>query len=320
MIPFLAIMVVIIVLIHFAARSQAQKVKALPNTYTLEVVSQEPQGEEVFIPTADGTSIRAVSNGQGPTVVLAHGFMATAFEWNVIYDQLVNDGYHVIAFDQRGHGRTNIGSEGIGSRQMASDYKAVLDYYNVKDAVLVGHSMGGFLSVIYALTYPEAAKKQLKGLILFATMAGMVAKDNPQNGVQIPLIKSGIMKQVMKSDTYGTMFGTTLMGTPEPNVIKAMLPVMAAQDTSKLIPIVEAMAKEDYYPRLGEIEIPTVVICGTADATTPKWHSELLGSSIKGARNVWVEGKGHLINWEAPEELVNAVHSLSEVGVREEVA
>jgi non-heme chloroperoxidase len=320
MIPFLAIMVVIIVLIHFAARSQAQKVKALPDTYTLEVLRKEPEGEEVFITTADGTRIRAVSKGQGPTVVLAHGFMATIIEWNVISKMLVDEGYRVIAFDQRGHGKTNIGSEGVGSKQMASDYKAVLEYFNVEDGVLVGHSMGGFLSIVYALTYPEAAKKHLKGLILFGTMAGIVAKDNPQNKVQIPLIKSGIIKSVLKSDTYGTMFGTTLMGTPQPNVLKAMLPVMAAQNTSLLIPILEAMAQEDYYPRLSEIDIPTVVVCGTKDGTTPKWHSELLGSSIKGAQNIWVEGKGHLVNWEAPQELVNAVHSLSEVREREEVA
>jgi non-heme chloroperoxidase len=317
MIPFLAIMVVLVVIIHFAARAQANKVKALSDTYSYEVLRKEPEGEEVFISNSDGTRIRAVSKGQGQTVVLAHGFMANIVEWNVIYQMLLDQGYRVIAFDQRGHGKTNIGSDGVGSRQMASDYNAVMEYFDVRDAVLVGHSMGGFLSIVYALTYPEAAKKRLKGLILFATMAGIVAKDNPQNGVQIPMIKSGIIRRVLQSDTYGTLFGTTLMGTPEPAIIKAMTEVMVQQDTSKLTSILEAMAQEDYYGRLGEIDIPTVVICGTKDSTTPKWHSEALGTSIKGARSVVVEGKGHLMNWEAPQELVDAVNSLSEVRVAE---
>ena len=57
----------------------------------------------------------------------------------------------VVAFDQRGHGGSTIGSDGIGSRQMASDYGAVLEAYDVNNGVLVGHSMGGFLALAFLL-------------------------------------------------------------------------------------------------------------------------------------------------------------------------
>jgi non-heme chloroperoxidase len=77
-----------------------------------------------------------------------------------------------------------------------------------------------------------------------------------------------------------------------------------------LIPIIRGLADENYYDRLSEIAVPTVVICGERDRSTPRWHSEQLGVRIPDARNVWVEGKGHLLNWEAPESLIAAVRSL----------
>ncbi|MBK8138581.1 MAG: alpha/beta hydrolase [Chloroflexi bacterium] len=308
----IAVLVVVTVLVHFYVRSLAEKVNGLPDTYALPELRAEPQGDEVFITASDGTRIRAVSAGSGPTVVFAHGFMFTLQEWNVVWKMLLAKGYRLIAFDQRGHGKTTIGSDGIGSRQMASDYEAVLAHFDVKDGILVGHSMGGFLTQAFLLNHPEAAKKHLKGAILFAALVGNVTKDAPQNRVQIPLIKYGIIKRVMQSPVYGTMFATSLMGDhPTPALIRTTLDVMLAQNTPPLIPILQAMVAEDFTPRLGEISLPVVVICGSNDKTTPKWHSEVLGKSIPNARNVWVEGKGHVLNWEAPEVLVDAVVSLS---------
>jgi pimeloyl-ACP methyl ester carboxylesterase len=115
------------------------------------------EGTERFIERPDGTSLRTISMGSGDrTAFLAHGYGFTADEWNVVAPRLVDQGFTVIAFDQRGHGRSTIGTDGIGSQQMASDYGAVLEAYDVQQGVLVGHSMGGFLSIAF-LTLPVIA-------------------------------------------------------------------------------------------------------------------------------------------------------------------
>lgn len=80
-------------------------------------------------------------------VVLAHGYGFTMDEWNVVAPMLAASGRKVILFDQRGHGHSSIGSQGIGSAVMAADYRAVLEHYDVREATLVGHSMGGFLAI-----------------------------------------------------------------------------------------------------------------------------------------------------------------------------
>jgi non-heme chloroperoxidase len=77
-----------------------------------------------------------------------------------------------------------------------------------------------------------------------------------------------------------------------------------------LTPIVRAFSREDRYPRLGEIALPTVVMVGSADRTTPPNHSRRLADGIRGARLVTIPDAGHLLNWEAPHDLVKVIESL----------
>ncbi|MGX4694619.1 alpha/beta fold hydrolase [Streptomyces sp. JNUCC 63] len=82
--------------------------------------------------------------------------------------------------------------------------------------------------------------------------------------------------------------------------------------SGSLLPVVRAFAREDRYPRLGEITVPTVVMVGTADRSTPPSRSRRLAAGIPGARLVTVPDAGHMINWEDPDALVEAVVSLHE--------
>jgi len=299
--------------IHFAATANARKIQAHEDPYPYEVISKEPQGDEVFIEREDGTRIRAVASvDDGAMVVLAHGYGATLISWNILWDRLVDAGYKVIAFDLRGHGKSTIGRDGISSASMASDFKAVLDHFDVRDGVLLSHSTGGFLSCLFQLTYPETVAERLIGGVFAASLLGDVNKGSPQNRLQIPLIKTGLMNRVARSDVYGWSFGASLFGDhPYPAGIKVFTEKFAQQPHKQLIPILEALAKEEYYSRLGEITLPTVVVCGREDKTTPPWHSETMGKNIPNARNVWVDGVGHAINWEAVDVLFEAIESLS---------
>ena len=137
-------------LIDAVARVNVRRMKANPDPYPISVLSREPDGDAVFIDRPDGSRLRAkVHGGDGPTVVFVHGFTGSLLEWNVIWPLLQSAGYHLIAYDHRGHGESTVGRDGLGSAQMASDLQAVLDHFDVCDGVLVGHSMGGFLSVVF---------------------------------------------------------------------------------------------------------------------------------------------------------------------------
>ncbi|MGO9158125.1 alpha/beta fold hydrolase [Mycobacterium sp.] len=240
------------------ARALVARIDRNPDPFTRERLMAEPQGEEILISRSDGTLLRALVAGQGPPVIFVHGYTATIAEWNFVWDELVAKGFRVIAFDQRGHGGSTLGSDGVGSEPMATDVAAVLRHFDIRDGVLVGHSMGGFVTIRAMIDHPD--------------LAG--ARPSP---AMISVFIEGFKQHL--------------------------------DDHGPLVPIVRAFSREDRYPRLGEIAVPTVVMVGSADRTTPPSHSRRLASGIPGARLVTVPDAGHLLNWEGADELVDVIES-----------
>lgn len=272
-------------------------------------------GTTHWVETVDATRLRSVVLGDGPRdVVLAHGYGFSADSWNMVAPALVAAGHRVIAFDQRGHGGSNVGADGVGSAQMASDYAAILDHHDVTDGVLVGHSMGGFVGINFLLNHPDVVTERLRGCMLMATFAGDVSRKNPQNRLQIPLIKSGILLRLISIPAIGKAFTRSLTGSYHQGMAEAFVPIFRSHDHSRLIPIMEAMTGESRYPDLAEIELPTTIVIGTKDRTTPPFHTEDMHARIEGSRLVRIEGKGHALNWEAPEVVAAEIALLSGAG------
>ena len=295
-----------------AARSAAARVNASPDPVPLERLRRELRGIERIVERPDGTALRVVVAGAGPTVVLAHGVGLASIEWNLVWDDLLERGYRVVAFDQRGHGRSTIGAEGVGVRAMAGDYLAVLQAVDAHDAVLAGHSMGGFLALNAVLDVPGVADR-LRGLVLIAAFAGDVFDGAPLNRALAPLLRLGLLQWAAAHNaTVGTLFGASFYSDDaSPALVRALLDTVLPQNHRPLRPLLHSFAADDRYNRLSEIDLPTVVICGTSDTTTPPRASERLAAGIPGARAVRLEGKGHMLNWEAPEALVDAVTALA---------
>lgn len=266
-------------------------------------------GKETFVSSSDGTNIFTITSGQGEkTVLLAHGYGFSNIEWNIIVPMLNDLGYQTIVFDQRGHGKSTIGKDGITSASMASDYHSIITHFDLKDVILVGHSMGGFLSMKFLISYPELQHKAINGLVLMATFAGDIYKNNIQNKLQLPLIKSGILQKIIKWKPIGNAFAKSLLGkNPDAELVRVVPEIFLKQDHSKLLPILEAFGAENYYPELHKITLPTAVVIGTKDATSPPFHTDDLVKMIPNATRIDVLDKGHCLNAEAPNEIVKAV-------------
>jgi non-heme chloroperoxidase len=193
------------------ARTLAAKIERNPDPFPLERLTREPDGAEVCITRPDGTVLRALVAGDGPAAVLAHGYGGSVAAWNIVWEALMARGHRVIAFDQRGHGRSTLGSAGSGSEAMAADCVAVLDHFDVRDGVLVGHSMGGFVAIRAVLDHPGLTRR-LRGLVLLATLAGRILDGAPQNRLQVPLLESGILQRLIRTRIGGSLFGAAQFG------------------------------------------------------------------------------------------------------------
>ncbi|MGA1240995.1 MAG: alpha/beta fold hydrolase [Ilumatobacteraceae bacterium] len=267
---------------------------------------------ERIVTSSDGTRLSTVSMGSGTPVVLAHGFGLDMHCWNVVADDLVSKGLKVIAFDQRGHGRTDVGSEGVGSRQMVDDYLAVLRAYDVSGGILVGHSMGGFLAIRALIERPTEMARHLRGCVLMATFAGDINRKNLQNRIQIPMIQSGLMSKLIRSDTSAAFFAKSVIGDEKhPAMMNAFTATFRKSNLKQLVPILTAFVKEDRYDQLGNVSLPCRIVVGEKDKTTPPFHTDWLHRGIKGSTLKRIPKMGHMLNWESPEILVGEITALA---------
>lgn len=271
-------------------------------------------GTEVVVERPDGTRILSTVSGSGNKgdVVLAHGYAVDRHCWNIIASELAGLGYRVITFDQRGHGKTNIGADGIGSRQMVEDYVTVLERHEVRNGVMVGHSMGGFILINALIDQAGSMAARLKGAVLMATFAGDVNRKNPQNRVQIPLIRAGLMSRFVLNDRFASTMAKTLIGTEKrEEFIAPFVKTFREQDLRGLMPILEAFVLENRYPELGKISMKCTIVVGDKDKTTPPFHTDWLRDGITGSTVRRLIGKGHMLNWEAPEALIEEIVALA---------
>lgn len=292
---------------HVGARVLGRRIDDGTDPYQLEELLHPLPGVEAFVVRDDGTRIRTIVAGAGTTVILAHGYGVTADAWNLVAERLTRDGLRVIAFDQRGHGASTIGSDGVGSAQMAEDLAAVLTHYDVRDAVLAGHGMGGFLALRYLLDHPDEARSRLRGLVMVGSHAGELGKSSPQNKAQVPLLGTRAASVVLGSDLYGRLVSATVFGHRSPSAIEAFRQLVAAQNHRDLHPAVEMQVYESYYPRLGDVTVPAQVLAGTADKTTLPRHAEKLAAGLPFANLTWLDDVGHMVLWEAPDAVIDAI-------------
>lgn len=108
---------------------------------------------------SDGVNLHYITAGEGPTVVLLHGFSGSANGLYVApgtFDALVDAGYRVVALDQRGHGESDklYGEDDYGIK-MVEDLRRLLDSLGVDKVHLAGYSMGAKVSNAFRARYPE---------------------------------------------------------------------------------------------------------------------------------------------------------------------
>ncbi|MCX2932537.1 alpha/beta hydrolase [Mycobacterium sp. CVI_P3] len=107
-----------------------------------------------------GTRIHAVEEGEGPLVILVHGFPESWYSWRHQIPALAAAGYRVLAIDQRGFGRSSKFRVNSAYRidKVVADIEALLDAYGERQAVVVGHDWGAPVAWTFAWLHPERCR------------------------------------------------------------------------------------------------------------------------------------------------------------------
>ena len=254
------------------------------------------------IRTKDGTDIYVKDWGSGPAVVLSHGWPFNADSWDFHATKLVEAGYRVISFDRRGFGRSSQPGSGYDFNTFADDLDLVLRSADVREATLVGFSMGGGEVVRY-VTRHNGKSKRVKKLVIVGGAATLLLRtpDNPRGmdaaafeGIKdgVAADRAGFFSTFLRDVFYDAANARTHKVTPE---ILAWSVDMAME--AGLLPTlacVDAFAKEDFRPELPSIPVPTLLIHGTADIPVPiDISARYAAKAIKGAKLIEYEGASH---------------------------
>ena len=113
-----------------------------------------------------GTRLNYVVEGDGPAVVLLHGFLEDHSIWNGFTGRL-SGRYKVLAIDLPGFGNSNVFSENHSMQAMAEAVACAMAEEKIDQCIMVGHSMGGYVTLAFADQYPA----KLKGFVLFHSQA-----------------------------------------------------------------------------------------------------------------------------------------------------
>lgn len=96
--------------------------------------------------------------GEGKPFLIIHGFLGMSDNWKTLGLQFVQLGFQIHLLDMRNHGKS-FHSDEFNYEIMVEDVKAYIDFYNLKNITLLGHSMGGKIAMLFATVYPEVVEK-----------------------------------------------------------------------------------------------------------------------------------------------------------------
>jgi 3-oxoadipate enol-lactonase len=232
------------------------------------------------------------SGGNGPTIVLSHGFLMD-HEMFAPQVSALRDEFRVITWDERGHGQTPAG-EPFTYWDSAADVLSILDYFEIERAVLGGMSQGGFLSLRAALIAPD----RVKALVLIDTQAG---REDPE---VIPLYRSMQAEWIANGPTAIQEAVAQLIlgnGTPwEPWFAKWAAFPRDGLET----PLQCLVEREDISDRLAEIMCPAIIFHGDADVSISLDKAETLRNGLVGCEDlVVVPGGSHASNLTHPNDI-----------------
>jgi 3-oxoadipate enol-lactonase len=244
--------------------------------------------------------------GAGIPLVLLHGYPLDHSIWQAVAPTLAEHA-RVIVPDLRGHGRTDAPEGKYPMRLVADDIACLLDALEIPKAVVVGHSMGGYVALAFAQAYPQ----RLLGLGMVASQA---AADTPERR-EGRLVTA---REVLLNGMAEIAESMPAKLTTQARLIPMLRGLILATRPRGASGILQGMAERpDMTSFLAQIIAPAVVIAGGSDALIPVEKAIEMAHDMPHARLVTLPDAGHMPMVEFPErvaeELVELVHQAASV-------
>lgn len=273
--------------------------------------------------SADGARLHVEVHGAegAPAVVLSHGWTCSTAFWAAQIRELARD-HRVVAYDQRGHGRSPAGARrAYGTTALADDLAAVLKATLApgERAVVAGHSMGG-MTVMAAAGRPEFAEHAAAALLCSTGSSGLV-----ERATVLPL-RAGRARTRMTRAVLGAraplgpvtpaaravLRYATMGPGSAPDRVEACARIVHGCPAPVRHAWSRVLAGLDLDAELGRLTVPTAVLGGRDDRLTPLAHARGLAAALPHCVGLTeLTGMGHMTPVEAPEAVTHAIRELT---------
>lgn len=263
-----------------------------------------------YLADDDGGCLRLLVAGDGPPVVLLHGVTLAASVWQAVLLRL-RGRCRVIAPDLRGHGESRPGDRPLSLARLAEDLVTVLERLDLRDAVVVGHSMGGMVLLEAVHAVGADLNGRLGGAVFASTYAGPATRVPGYRATLEAIGPERLGRLASQRPASGRIaaefeFWMARRGfgpRPDRRSVELVADLRRATPdptVAALLPDVLAFDRRDAARCLAR---PAAVVVGTADRLTPAWHAEELARLLPDADLVYLRDAGHTSPLERPEEL-----------------
>jgi non-heme chloroperoxidase len=257
-------------------------------------------GRERRVRTSDAAKLYVRdSGGKGRPVILTHAWPLSGEIWEAQAAALAQASYRVIAYDRRGFGRSDQPGRGYDFDTFADDLARVIDDLQLRDAALIGYSMGGGEVVRYFSRHRGRGVAKA-GFVGAAASYLLKTPDNP-DGIDAAVfdgMKAGVrgdrrnyLRGVLKDVFFDVSKPSTISVTPES--LERWLDVAMQADPVATERCIDAFNATDFRPELAAVTVPSLVLHGTADIPVPLALARGTARGIAGSKLIEYAGVSH---------------------------
>lgn len=244
--------------------------------------------------------------GEGPCIVLLHGYLETGEIWGDFARRFL-DGFRVLIPDLPGHGHSGTWGEVHSMNDLAGSVQAILDTEKIDKVFLVGHSMGGYVTMAFAELFPE----RLVGYSLFHSTCYADSEEKRENrDREISLVLCGKTKQIIKVN-IPKGFANDHMVSLKREVERARRIALSNTDRGIVALLNGMKERPDRTHILKDPQVPLLLIGGMKDNYIPQEVFERLVTEASHATVLRLQDSGHMGFIEEPEPAADAIRKMA---------
>lgn len=255
--------------------------------------------------TSDGVRLNHTDEGTGAPIVLIAGFCAPLESWELQRAVLAGAGYRVIGLDRRSHGASESPARGQRLSRHGADVHEVLERLDLRDAVLVGGSMGA--STIWAC-YDLFGADRIRAVVTVDQTPKMVNDDGWTSGFYgLTRENVGTFFDEGIPDTGRGLRGNRLAGITRVAEALGRPPVFADPRTPERRALLHNHAEQDWRDVIARMQVPSLFLAGRQSQLWPSEHADAAAATNPLAKVVTLDDCGHAANIDQPEQTNAAI-------------